>query len=435
MKPVRLVALALACLSCATANAQPTVIVGATAHTAGPRGTIENATIVIDDGMITAIGSGIDVPADAERIDAAGRIVTPGIFSPIGQIGLVEVGAVSGTVDAVQRGDRFSAGFDVADAYNPRSTLVAINYIEGVTAALIAPRPAGADPDGTSSRVFSGLGSVVRLGGNDNHVVRRGAALVVNLGETGSEVAGGSRAAALMVLRAGLDDAIDYGRNKAAYERGDWREYSVSAIDLEALLRVLDGSVPLLARVNRASDIEVLVDLAAEYRVSLIVYGGAEAWMLADKLADAGVSVILSAPGNLPGNFDRLNARLESGAILQEAGVRIAFGGDGNMQTHNARNLGQAAGIAVANGLDWDAALSAITLQPARMYGVDGVLGSLEVGKRADLVIWPADPLELTTYPDQVFVAGEPVRMESRQTLLRDRYLQSGSGRPPAYRK
>jgi imidazolonepropionase-like amidohydrolase len=414
-------------------NAQTIAVSGATVHTMGPAGTIENATIVVENGLITGVGDGISVPAGVDRIDASGMIVTPGLISPVGQLGLVEVGAVPGTVDAVQRGDRFSASFDVADAYNPRSTLIAITRIEGITSAVIVPRPAAADIEGNSSRVLSGLGAVVSLGDPADALTLRGAVMVASLGESGSLVAGGSRAAALMTIRSAFDDAIDYRRNKAAHDRGDWREYTVSAADLTALIKVLDGDIPLLVDVNRASDISAAIRLAGDYGIRLIVYGGAEAWMITDELAAAGVSVILNAPGNLPQNFDRLNARLESAAILQAAGVDITFGA-GFAQTHYARNLTQSAGIAVANGLPADAALSSLTIIPARMYGVDHMLGSIEVGKQADLVIWPADPLELTTYPKQVFIRGTAISMQSRQTLLRDRYLQSDSGRPPAFR-
>lgn len=156
--------------------------------------------------------------------------------------------------------------------------------------------------------------------------------------------------------------------------------------------------------------------------------------MLADELAAAGIPVIVDPTANLPGSFDSINARFGSAKILADAGVKLALTiGDGDGFTHNARNLTQAAGNAVAHGMDWNAALRAITLTPAEIYGVASTSGSLEVGKAADIVIWPGDPLELTNYPDQVLIKGEKIPMVSRQTLLRDRYLQSG--KPPAYRK
>lgn len=432
MKSAIGIASAMLLLLVGTAAAQSTAITGATVHTVGPDGTLENATIVIEGGRISAIGTNVDIPVDAQRIDASDKIITPGLFSPLGQIGLSEVGAVAGTNDSTQRGENFAASFDVSDAFNPRSIVVAISRIDGITRAGITPRAGGSDGDGNKSHVLSGLGSVVHLGDSPEYFVRHGAIVVANFGETGSNVAGGSRAAAVQILRAALDDAGDYQRNKGAYDRGDWREYSVSRADLDTLQTVLDRSSAMLFNVNRASDISVVISIAEEYNIRAIVAGGSEAWMVADHLAAANVPVILDGINNLPGNFDRINARLDSAGILVNAGVKVAFGA--NAQTHNARLLTQSAGNSVANGLTWDQALEAITLAPAEIYGVDAMVGSIEVGKEADLVIWSADPLELTSYPDQVYIQGAAISMESRQTLLRDRYLQTDSELPPAFR-
>lgn len=419
------------------ALAQTTAITGAQIHTVGPAGTLENATILIVDGRIGAVGVGVVVPAGARIVDASGKIVTPGLFAPVGQIGLMEVSAVQGSNDATQRGDQFSASFDVALAYNPRSMVIPVTRMDGITSAAITPRAGSADPDGNKSSVLSGLGSIVQLGDSDDFFVKRSAVVVANFGETGSSIAGGSRANAIMILRAALDDAMDYQDNKAAADRGDWRDYSVSLTDLTALQGVLDGSTPLLFNANRASDISVVLAIAAEYEIRAIIAGGAEAWMVAEQLAAAQVPVILDGINNLPNNFDQLNARLDGATLLAEAGVVIAFEagslGPGG-EAHNARNITQAAGIAVANGLDWDDALKAVTLGPARIYGVDAQIGSIEVGKEADVVIWAADPLELTSYPEQVFIQGNEIPMQSRHTLLRDRYLQIDSELPPAYR-
>ena len=434
MKPPVFCALLLAGFASAAADAEVTAVTGATVHTVGPEGTIENASVLFEEGRIVAVGADVEVPEGARVIDASGKIVTPGLFTPMGQIGLVEVSAVEGTVDYVQRGDRFSASFDVASAYNPRSTLVATNRIEGIAHALIAPEPYPPDEFGNQSRVFSGLASVVNLGDGGEFLIERGVAVLVNLGETGSELAAGSRAAAFMLLRTALNDARDYSQHVEAFEQGNRREYLLSQADLETLGSVLDGRRSLLVRVNRANDVAAIVDLATEYDIRLVVLGGAEAWMVADELAAAGVAVILDALGNLPRDFDHLNSRLDSASILASAGVRFALGAHGAAQNHNARNITQSAGIAVANGLSWNDALASITLTPATIYGVADDIGSIEPGKRADLVIWPDDPLELTSFPQQVYIGGAAVPMESRQTLLRDRYLDAGAARPPAFR-
>ena len=428
----RLISLLIALCFTLPAAAETTAIVGGKVHTVGPEGTIDNATIIIVDGQIFAVGSGISVPDGATVIDASGKIVTPGLFSPIGRLGLVEVGNSAGPIDSSQIGDQFTAGFDVADAYNSRSTSIPIQRIEGITRAAIVPAPGRPDDFGNIGHVISGLAAIVNLG-DENALDKRGAAMVVSLGEYGSFFANGSRTGAWLILRNALEEATDYRDHKGDFERGMRREYRHSIADLEALQGVISGDVPMLVSIDRASDIEVLISLTKEYGLKAVISGGTEAWMLAEKLAAADISVILNVTSNLPGNFDRINARRGAANVLDAAGVHYALT-DGSSQSHNARNITQTAGNAVADGLDWDAALRAITLTPAEIYGVADTVGSIEVGKAGDIVIWPADPFELTTYADQVLINGVAIPMQSRQTMLRDRYLQMDSGRPPAYR-
>lgn len=415
------------------ANAETIAITGGKIHTVGPQGTIENATIVIVDGKISLIASRVRLPVDTTVIDASNKIITPGLFSPLGRLGLVEVSSSAGPVDSLQRGALFTAGFDVADAYNPASSLVAVSRIEGITRAAIVPSPGDPDDQGNVGHVLAGLAAIVNLG-NENALDKRAAAMVVSLGESGSALAAGSRTGAWLVLRNALDEAIDYRDHPDDFARGMRRDYVHSLADLDALLTVLTGATPLLVDINRASDIRVLIELIEDYEITAIIDGGAEAWMLADELAAADIAVILSVTSNLPGSFDRLNARRGAANILVDAGVRIALS-DSHSQTHNARNITQSAGNAVADGLDWDTALHAITLGPAAIYGVADSYGSIEVGKAADIVIWSGDPFEPSNYPDQVIINGVVMPMVSRQTLLRDRYLNADPKTPPAYRK
>lgn len=428
----RLILLFIALCFALPAVAETTAIVGGKVHTVGPEGTIDNATIIIVDGKIFAVGSGIGVPDGATVIDATGKIVTPGLFSPLGRLGLVEVSSSAGPNDSAQIGDQFTAGFDVADAYNSRSTLIPVQRIDGITRAAIVPAPGYPDDFGNIGHVLSGLAAIVNLG-DHNALDKRGAAMVVSLGEYGSFFANGSRTGAWLILRNSLDEASDYRDHKGDFERGMRREYQHSMADLEALQGVISGDVPILVSIDRASDIEVLIALTEEYGLDAIISGGTEAWMLAEELASADIAVILNVTSNLPGNFDRINARRGGANVLAAAGVRYALA-DGSSQSHNARNITQSAGNAVADGLAWDAALRAITLAPAEIYGVADTVGSIETGKAADIVIWPADPFELTTYADQVLINGVAIPMESRQTMLRDRYLQMDSEKPPAYR-
>lgn len=390
-------------------------ITGGTVYTLGAAGKIESGTVLLSDGKIVAVGTDVDIPDDAERIDASGKIVTPGLFDPESQFGVVEVGSVRETRDASAGESHFSAGFDVADAINPRSMLIPVNRIAGVTRAMVAPT--GSDDD-----ILAGQGAIIDLGSTEDFVHRDPAAMFAALGEAGAAQAGGSRAAALLALREALQDAADYGDNMSAYASNQRRDYALTRLDLEALEPVLSGKVPLVVHVNRASDIEAALRLAHDFKLQLVISGGAEAWMVADQLAAAHVPVLLNPLEDLPAHFETLGSTLKNAASLQEAGVLIAFAtGD----THNARNMTQAAGNAVANGLPRLEALKALMLNPAKIYGMDEQLGTLAARKAADVVIWSGDPLELSTFADQVFIAGRKIPMVSRQTMLRDRYLQA----------
>lgn len=422
--------LASALLAAAPAHAETVAIVGGTVHTLSSAGTLQDATVIIKDGQISAVRRGRNVPDGARVVDAAGKVVTPGIFAAHTRLGLVEVSAVEGTVDGGQRGAAFSAAFSVADAYNPNSSLIDVNRLAGVTRAAIVPYPAWADEAGPAGSVLSGIAAVVHLGDGDDYLVLRKAAVVAHIGEAGGYLAGGSRAAALQKLTTAFEDAIDYATYRDAFDAGARREYSVSRADLEALQSLLSGETPLYLSVDRASDLRVAIDMADRFGLDLVVVGGAEAWQVADRLAASNTPVILSPFENLPNSFDSLSASLQNARLLHEAGVRIVFS---NGDTHNARNATQLAGNAVAHGLPWVEGLRAITATPAAILGLGDKHGTLAPGMVADVVVWDGDPLEVTSYPTAVFIDGQQISDVSRQTLLRDRYREPGSG-SPAYR-
>jgi imidazolonepropionase-like amidohydrolase len=423
----------LACVACLAALASPAgaeaasgvlAITGATVHTVGRAGTLQGATVLVENGRIRAVGQGLPVPAGARTIDARGKVVTPGLFDSLTQIGIVEVNAVSGSRDTTTELDRLTAAINVADALNPRSMLIPVNRVEGLTHAVVAPSP--------GKSLIAGRGPVIHLGLGPDLVIRSPAALFAVLGEEGARRAGGSRAAAILLLRSALDDALDYAAHKAAWEKAERRPYALSHLDLEALVPVAKGELPLVIEVERASDIEAALRLARERHLQLVLAGAGEAWMVAGEIAAAKVPVLLNPLENRPASFERLGATLENAARLDRAGVAFAFmSGD----SHNARNLRQAAGNAVANGLPWDAALRAMTVSPARIWHLDDRLGTLEPGKEADLVIWDGDPLEVTSAAERVFIRGVEMPMKTRQTELRDRYRKLGGPLPPAYEK
>src|SRR5690348_9120370 len=420
-------ALALAGFA-APAFADSYAITGGTVITLGVAGKIEHGTVIIRDGKIAAVGANVAIPADAKRIDATGKMVTPGIIDPESVFGLDEVDQVSQTQDGYLTSTHFTASFDPTAGINPRSMVIPVNRVEGVTRAVVA--------GGNNSSILQGLASVISLDGTEGYVLKDPVALFVALGESGQKTAGGARGATLMVLREAFEDAKDYAANRAAYDKAGRRAYSLSRADLEALQPALKGELPVVMQVDRASDIEAAMSLAAEFKLKLVISGGAEAWMVADELAKAKVPVILNPTRDLPEAFESLGASFEDAARLQKAGVLIAFEtGD----SHKSWNVRQFGGIAVSNGLPWIEAVKAMSLNPARIYGLDKNVGSLEAGKDADLVVWSGDPLELTTFADAVFIRGEPVPMVSRQTELRDRYLPylkaDAPALPPAYQR
>ncbi|HVT42761.1 MAG TPA: amidohydrolase family protein [Thermoanaerobaculia bacterium] len=399
-------------------------ITGATIHTLAAAGTIRDATLLMTDGRIVAVGQNIAVPAGARRIDGRGKIVTPGLFNSITRIGITEVSAVSGTQDLAVSSDRITAAFDVADAINPDSTVIPVTRLDGVTRVVVAPNAGGS--------LIAGQGAVIHLGGGDALVLRGKVAMFAFLGERGAELSGGSRGAAILRLREALEDARDFAANRRAFESGNRREYAFSRLDLEALVPVVNGEQSLVVTAHRASDILASLRLARELRLRLILAGAAEGWKVARSIAEAGVAVIINPMDNLPESFERLGASLENAARLHAAGVTIALmTGD----AHNARNIRQGAGNAVAYGLPWDAALAAVTSVPAKLWNLAERYGALQPGMDADVVVWSGDPFELTTHAEAVFIRGVAVPMRSRQTDLRDRYSDVSSDLPPAYRK
>lgn len=416
----------------APAGAQTIAIVGGTVYpVSGPA--ISNGTVVIRNGRIEAVGTNVPVPADAQRIDAAGKIVTPGLVNAATQLTITEIGAVNSTRNASARGrEGIAAAFNVWDGLNPNSVLIPPAREAGVTTVVIEP----------SGGIISGQAAVLHLVEGDaaDMVLRAPVAMVGLIGAQGGRGGGGgqqagpqSRGELIMRWREVLDDARAYKARKAEYERNQTREFAADRADLEALLPVLDGRVPLLIDADRSSDIETAIKLAQDYKLKLIIGGGSEAWMVADKLAAAKVPVLTGAMNNIPRNFSTLGTRQENAAMLRHAGVAVALignAGGGDEDAFNVRNIRFEAGNAVAYGMSREDALRAITLTPAEIFGVADRVGSLQPGRDADVVVWSGDPFEFATQPEHVFIRGREVHEVTRQDMLEQRYKTL----PPSYR-
>lgn len=414
MKQRILFSAAALALAAAPVAAQTIAIEGGTVHTM-TGAPIEGGTVLIRDGRIVAVGKNVAVPAGARRIDARGQIVTPGLFDSGTDVGLTEVGAVSETNDyeisTEQEKDMVAAAFNVADGLNPNSIVIPITRIAGITT--VVSRPGGG--------LISGQAVVIDLLGRDVDamLVRNPIAMYGNLGESARGATRGPRGATVLRLRELFNDARAYARNRAAFERGETREFAASRSDLEALQPVLAGRLPLVLEAHRASDIEAAIRLSREFGFRLIIQGGTEGWMVAEQLARARVPVIVKVLQNLPESFEKLGATFENAARLRQAGVQVAITSG---ETFKSFNLRQEAGNAVANGLPYDEALRAITLVPAQIWGLERDYGTLAPGKVADVVVWGGDPLEMLTPVRNVIIRGQEVPLRSRETELRDRY-------------
>jgi Amidohydrolase family len=392
---------------------RPVLIRDAKIHTLTAAGTLEHTDILISEGKIAAIGHGISAPAGAEIIDAKGRPVTPGLFGGLGRLGIEEIGQEPSVDDYALKLGTMRPEFDVTAAFNPESAVLGVNRIGGITFAMVAPsaEPGGKGLGGT---LIAGQGSIARL---DGTVVPTSHALFIDIGGDASALSGGSRAAQFMLLQ----QAITEVRSPGSILPGDMRLLTPGG--RQALRSYVTGGGPLVFDADRTSDIRQVIGFAEREKVRVVIKGGAEAWRVASELATAKIPVVLNPLDDLPSSFDAVGSTLENAALLDRAGVKMAFSFD-DPEPHNIRRLRQAAGIAVAHGLPWDTALAALTRNPAEIFGVGAFNGSLERGRPADLVLWSGDPLEVTTLADRVFIQGESQSMQSRQTELRDRYLQ-----------
>jgi hypothetical protein len=404
--------LAVVLLSPAHAAAETLFINDATAHTLDSVGTLQEADILLRDGRIRAIGVGLEPPADARVIEAAGRPVTPGFFAGISTLGLEEISLEESTVDAAISVDGLRPEFDVRPAFNPHSSLIPVTRIEGYSWTVLGATRGGS--------IVGGQGQAVALDG-DFGSFRGSRALFVDVGADASAQSAGSRAWQWMLLEQAMSESAS---------AIDWSPEPLLTVAGRQALAAYRNEGVVVFQADRASDLLQVIEFAQRHDLDAVVSGGAEAWMLADRLATAGIPVLLDALANMPGSFDTLGARLDNAALLHQAGVTIAFGGT---ETHNARKLRQVAGNAVANGLPWTAGLAAMTRNPALIFGLEEGAGSLKVGSPADIVIWSGDPLEVVTAADQVIVGGRAVDMVSRQTLLRDRYLPRNPELPRTY--
>jgi imidazolonepropionase-like amidohydrolase len=393
---------------------------------------LENATLVIREGKIAAVGAAVEVPPGAQVIDAKGLQVYPGLFDSITQMGLREIGAVSATVDSAETGT-YNPDVVAATAISPSSEHIPVTRAAGITEVLAVPASGGMDSFG-SQGIIGGQASAIHLAGwaIDEMLLKKSAAMVLNWPEIETQTfdfATFSRkekpfADAKQEYEKQVNEITDWLERARHYaqaaEKGSVAKYDRD-LKLEALVPVIRGELPVLVFADRSREIRNAVEFCDKQKLRMILARGSEAYKVKDLLRSKEIPVILrpmlSSPLEDDDPYDRL---LSQPAELSAAGVKFAIA---SFDNSFARRLGQNAANAAAYGLPYDEALKAVTLYPAQIFGLAGQVGTLEQGKLANLIVTNGDPLELTTDVKYLFIKGQLTSTNNRHKSLYEKYL------------
>jgi imidazolonepropionase-like amidohydrolase len=451
-RPLQLTLVAFSFCLAAAAQQKPVALRGGRLLTVS-HGTIENGVLVIENGKIAAVGAAnaVKIPKDARVIDVSGMTVYPGLIDSETQLGLTEISAEETTNDLVEPSDEIMPHMHVYDAFHAESELIPVTRFNGVTNAIVAP---------DSRDTLPGQDSFVQLAGKsaEDMLLIRDVAMPLNFSGAQRRNQGGfehlkfpsTRMGLAAQLRQAFLDAQDYAQHWADYEKkkADYEKNKSDAaakadtsskpeekeakedkkqpptppkrdLKLEALLPYLQGKKLVVLGAEEANDLQTAVGLAREFKLKFVLNHISHSQSVLDYVASLHVPVIVGPIYEDPKPEERYDAVYSLPAQLSKRGVKIAFA---SYDAHNSRNLPYQAGFATAFGLPYEEALKAITLNAAEIWGVADSLGSLDVGKTANVVVANGDPLDMKTDVKQVFIEGREVPMTNRQTELRDRY-------------
>lgn len=394
-------------------------------------GVIDNGVVVMQAGKITAVGaaSAVPIPSGAQVIDATGMTIYPGFIDSETQLGLTEITGVAMTNDLVELSDEIMPHMHVYDAFHAETELIPVARLNGITNAIVAP---------DSQDTLPGQDSFIQLYGRDatEMILIRDNAMPLNFTGDQRRNKGGfdkrkfpsTRMGLIAQLRQSFLDALDYQAKLADYERKksdaarDKKPEPLAPkrdLKSEALLPYLEGKKTIVLAAENPSDLETAVNLAHEFKLKFVLNHISHSQPVLDYVASLHVPVIVGPIYEAPNENERYDAVYSLPAQLYKRGVKIAFA---SYSAHNVRNLPDQAGFATAFGLPYDEALKAITINPAEIWGVADTLGSLDVGKTANVVVANSDPLDIKTDVKQVYIEGRAIPMTSRQTQLRDEY-------------
>jgi imidazolonepropionase-like amidohydrolase len=383
------------------------------------KGRLENATVIIRDGVIEAVGPGVPIPADAQVIDCKDLTIYPGMVDGGTRLGLQEIESISLSQDYDELGE-LTPEMDALTAVNPNSVLIPVTRVSGVTSVITAP----------SGGLFPGTAALINLQGYTPEQMYGGfKAMVINFPSSGRRGRYDRRS----------DEDIRKDGEKALKKLNDtWeRVRTYAAIDsatmgkaeynpeMAALLPVLRGEMTAFVEANKDEDILAALRWIKKQKIKAVLTGVSEGWRVADSIALAGIPVITGPVLAMPTrDTDHYDQAYKNAGLMQKAGVKVALR---TSDAENVRNLPFNAGFAAAYGMGRDEALKAVTIVPAEIFGVADKIGSIEVGKKANLVS-TGDPFEPSTAIKHLFIDGWNIPMESRQTLLYDEFLHRAPG-------
>ena len=372
--------------------------------------------ILISDKTIVGIGTNLIIDGNTRVIEVNGLPVTPGLISPMSNLGIVEINALDVTRD--DESDLLSAGFSIFNAFNPHSTGIPWNRSNGVTSAMSTPS--------ASSFPIFGLGSHFVL---DGSLEIKGSKDIAMFGRLGSSY--GSRAETLSILESLLDigKMVKTLSIEEILEMNLADQLELQSQDIIALGKVVNDGMPFVIETNRAVDILQALSMKKKYDLNLVLVSAEEAPMVLDQLKESNTPVIIDPMDNIPNSFDELGSSLDLGKILDQAGIPIMFS---TQRSHNYHLMRQGAGNAVAYGMSYATAIKGMSNTVAQTFRLDD-RGSIETGKLADVIVWDGDPLEPSSFPKIVMIEGKLQDLSSRSTKLTERYTNT-ENKPSSYK-
>ena len=396
-------------------SAETVLLKGGLVHSAnGETATIQD--ILISDNTIVGIGNNLIIDGNTRVIEVNGLPVTPGLISPMSNLGIVEINALDVTRD--DESDLLSAGFSIFNAFNPHSTVIPWNRSNGVTSAISSPS--------ASSFPIFGLGSFFVL---DGSLEINGSKDIAMFGRLGSSY--GSRAETLSIL----ESLLEIGRMVKSTPVEEILEMSLAdqlelqSQDIMALGKVVNDGLPFVLETNRAVDILQALALKEKYGLNLVLSSVEEAPMVINQLKESNTPVIIDPMDNIPDSFDELGSSLQLGRILDQAGIPIMFS---TQRSHNYHLMRQGSGNAVAYGMSYESAIEGMTARVAEVFNLNN-RGILKTGNLADIVVWDGDPLEPASFPKIVMIEGKIQSLSSRSTKLTERYTNK-EDKPSSYK-